>query len=106
ATRTRLTLVARRGHVLEVDAAGALEEIAAGGGGVAQLPGGAGEQCAGQHRVVAADARVRRQIAVADHRADADTAVVEILHGVQVEAVDVDDRVRGGDPQFEVVDQI
>ena len=66
-----LALVAGRRDVLEVDAAGALQRVAAGGGHVAQLAGGAGEQGLGEHRVALADPAVGRELAVGDGGADA-----------------------------------
>ena len=68
-------LVAGGGDVLEVDAAGALQQVARGGGEVAQLAGGGGKQGAGEHGVVAADDGVGGEVAVADVGADAQRAV-------------------------------
>ena len=54
AAGARGALVAGLGDVLEVGAAGALEQVAAGGRGVAQLPRGAGQQRLGQDGVAVA----------------------------------------------------
>ncbi len=87
-----LALVAGLGDVLEVRAAGALQQVAAGGGGVAQLPGGAGQQRLGQRRVAVAHGGVGGEVAVADRRAGPQRAVGQLLHGVQRQPGDVDER--------------
>ena len=70
-----LALVARRGDVLEVAAAGALQQVAADRRHVAQLARRAGEQRLRQHRVALPHQRVGGQVAVAHARADAQPAV-------------------------------
>jgi hypothetical protein len=60
--------VARRGRVAEVTAAGALQQVAADVGHVAQLLGGGQSERAGDHRV---DARMSGYVAHAFQRADA-----------------------------------
>jgi hypothetical protein len=59
AAAARLALVAGLVGVVEVGAAGALQQVAGGGRLVAQLAGGARQQRARQHRVVAPHARRR-----------------------------------------------
>ena len=67
----RVALVAGgEGGVHEVVAAGALEEVAAGGGHVAKLRGGSAEEGLREERVVGADGLVVGEVAVADSGAD------------------------------------
>ena len=74
AAGARRALVARLRDVLEVGAAGALQQVAADGGDVAQLPRGAGQQRLRQQRVALAHDRVRGQRAVGDAGADPQSA--------------------------------
>ncbi len=76
-----LALVAGEGGVAEVDAAGALQEVAAGGGHVAQLRGRAGEDGLGEDGVVAEDGGVMRDIGVAGERSEDKAAVGRGLDG-------------------------
>ncbi len=67
----RSALVARgKGGVHEVVAAGALEQVAAGGGHVAELWGGSAEKGLREERIVGADDFVVGEIAVADSGSD------------------------------------
>ena len=63
--------------VLEVRAAGALQQVAAGGGQVAELPRGAGEQRLGEHREALAHPRIGGEVAVGHGGADPQAAVRE-----------------------------
>ncbi|OSY50702.1 hypothetical protein BG846_03678 [Streptomyces fradiae ATCC 10745 = DSM 40063] len=99
-------LAAGLGEVLEVGAAGALEEVAAGGGRVAELGGGAGEQGAGDGGVAGPYQGVRGEVAVADGGARAQPAVGQLLDGVERQAGDVDEGVGGLDAQLHQVDQV
>ncbi|OEJ93759.1 hypothetical protein J116_004035 [Streptomyces thermolilacinus SPC6] len=99
-------LVARLGEVLEVGAAGALEEVAPGGGGVAELAGGAGEQGAGHGGVAGADEGVRGEVAVADGGADAQGPVGQFLDRVEGQAGDVDEGLGGLDAELHQVHEV
>src|SRR5689334_20855358 len=68
--RTGLSLVARQGDIGEVDASGALEQVASGGGHVAQLPRGPGQQRPGEQGVALPNQRVGSNVSVADHGTD------------------------------------
>ena len=70
-----LAFVAGLVGVVEIGAARALQQVAGGRRLVAQLAGGAGQQRARQHAVVAPHARVGGEIGVAHQRADAQAAV-------------------------------
>jgi len=70
ATRARHPLVAGFGHVLEIQAASALQQVSADGGHVPQLSGCPGQHRLGQHRELGAHLRVGGQVAVAHPRAD------------------------------------
>jgi len=105
ATRARLALVAGHGVVAEVHAAGALQEVAAGGGHVAQLRRGAGEQRLRQHPVAARDGRMVGEVGVANQRADLQAAVGELLHLVERKPVDVDDQLGALDVELHEVEQ-
>ncbi|GAA3114080.1 hypothetical protein GCM10020001_036580 [Nonomuraea salmonea] len=101
-----LALVAGGVSVVEVRAAGALEQVAADGGHVAQLRRGPGEQRLRQHRVAGADPPVGGQHAVADERADTQAAVGELLDGVERQARDVHDGVGPLDALAHEVDEV
>jgi hypothetical protein len=101
-----LAFVAGLGGVVEVRATGALHQVAADGGLVAQLRRGAGDQGVGQHRIERAHAPVRGRRAVADHCADAQTAVGRRLDLRQRQAPDIDQMRRPLDLQLHQVEQI
>ena len=106
AAAARLALVAGLVGVVEVGAARALQQVAGGGGLVAQLARGAGQQRARQHAVVAPHALVGGQVGVAHQRADAQAALRRRLDLVERQAVDVD-QVRGRlDLQLHQVEQV
>src|SRR5215211_4165532 len=77
-----LAFVARRAGVVEVVAACALEEVAAGGGGVAQLRRGTGQDCASEERVTLHDPFVVSGRSVWHERADLQAAI-NLLDGVE-----------------------
>ena len=83
AAGARLALVARRGRVVEVGAARPLQQVAAGGGHVAQLRRRAGEDRAGEQRIARLDLRVIGEIAVRHQGADAQAAVCGLLDPVE-----------------------
>jgi hypothetical protein len=97
---------ARLLHAWDVSAAGALQEVPAGGRHVPQLAGRAGEQRLAEHRIAAADLGVRGQVAVADHRADPQRAVRQLGHVVQRQPGHVDQRAGRGDAELHQVDQV
>jgi hypothetical protein len=101
-----LPLVARLVGVVEVGAAGALQQIAGGRRLVAQLARSAGEQRARQHAVVAPDAIVGGEVGVANQGADAQAAIGRRLDLVEREAVDVDEVGRRFDLQLHQVEQV
>jgi hypothetical protein len=82
AAAARLALVAGLVGVVEVRAAGALQQVAGGGRLVAQLARGTGQQRARQHAVVAPHASFGGQVGVAHQRADAQAAVGRGLDAV------------------------
>jgi hypothetical protein len=86
----RIALVAGLVGVVEVGAAGALQQVAGGGRLVAQLAGGARQQRARQHGVVAPYAFVGRQVGIAHQRAHAQAALRRRFDPVQLQTVDVD----------------
>ena len=92
--------------IVKVGAAGALEEIACGGGHVAELAAGSGDEGAGEDGVVAADAVMGSEVGIADEGADAEAAIGGVFDFVEGEAVDVDEVRRGLDLQLHEVEQI
>jgi len=76
-----ISLIAGFCDVIEIVTAGSLQQIAAGGGLVAQLGAGAGQQCAAQHAITLPHARVGGEITVSNQCADtqAPSAVSSIL---------------------------
>jgi hypothetical protein len=112
ATRARRPLVAGLGHVLEVQAAGTLQQIAADGGHVPQLAGCPGQHRLGQYRELRAHLRVGGQIAVAHPRANpqAATHLPIPLHWpldpVGQQPGDIDEHVGRDDPELHQVHQV
>ena len=84
AARPALALVAGPGDVLEVDAAGALQQIAPDCGDIAWLAGGAREQGLCQNGVACPDRRIGSEVGVADQRADAHAPVRQRVDLVRV----------------------
>ncbi len=103
---SRCALVARGRHVLEIDAAGALQQVAGGRREVAQLPRRPGEQGLGQHRVVPADRRVGGKVAVAHPRPDPHAALRQRLDLVERQPGHVDKQVGARDAELHVVDEV
>src|SRR5258705_459486 len=77
AAAARRALVARLRDVLEVDAARALQQVAARRGEVAQLARGPIEYRLGEHWIALANHAIGRQITIAHQRADAHAPVGE-----------------------------
>ena len=98
--------VAGCGDILKIDAAGALQQVAAGGREVAQLTRRPGEQGLGEHGVAGADDRVGRQVAVAHRGADPHAAVRQLLDPVERQPADVDQQFGAGDPELHVIDEV
>ncbi len=78
----RHPLVAGLGDVLEVDAAGALQQVHAGGGQVAQLARSTGEHGLGEQGIAAADRTIGGEVAVAYQGADAHAPIGERFNTV------------------------
>ena len=101
-----LAFVARLVGVVEIGAAGALEQIARGRRLVAQLARGAREQRAREQAIVAPHARIGGEIGVAHQRADAQPALGRRFDLVEREAVDVDQMRRRFDLELHQVEQV
>ena len=93
-------------RVVEVVAAGALQQIAADGRHVAQLGRRAGQQCLGQQRVAVAHGAVVGQGGVAHHRADAQTAVGQGGDSRQWQPADVDQVTRRFNATLHQIEQV
>ena len=106
AARAGRAFVARFGGVVEVESAGSLQEIATGGGYIAQLGGRATQQGSAQHCIVSAYPGVGCQISVAYCRANTQPALGCNFGSVQPEAIDVDEVYRRFDFQLHQVEQI
>ena len=101
-----LAFVAGLVGVVEIRAARALQQIARGRRLVAQLAGGAGEQRARQHAIVAPHARIGGEIGVAHQRADAQAAFRRGFDLVEREAVHIDQMRRRFDLELHQVEQV
>ena len=101
-----LAFVAGRRGVIEIEAARALQEIAAGRRHVAQLLRGAGQDRAREQRIALLDQRVVGEVGVRHERADAQAAVRRLLDGLQRQPRDVDQPRRALDIVFHQVDQV
>ena len=84
-----IALVAVRGRVVEVGAAGALQQVAADGRLVAQLAGGAGDERLGEDGVAGAHAEIGGDVGVCGLGADAQSSVREVVGILQRQAADV-----------------
>ena len=106
ASRTRPALVAGLVGVVEIGAAGALEQIARSGRLVAQLAARARHDRAGQHGVIAAHAHVGGQRGVRHEGADAQAALRHFLDPVQLQVLHVDQMGRCLDLQLHQVEEV
>ena len=106
AAAARLPLVAGLVGVVEIGAARALQQVAGRGRLVAQLAGGAGDQRAREHAVVAPHALVGGEIGVAHQRADAQAALRRRLDLVEAKAVHIDQVRRRLDLELHQVEQV
>jgi hypothetical protein len=84
------TLVAWFRDVIEIIAAGSLEQIAAGRGLVAQLCTGAGQQRTAEDAIALPDPPVGGEIAIANQRSNAQAAIGSVFDLVERQAVDID----------------
>ncbi|MNF74489.1 hypothetical protein D3C84_565230 [compost metagenome] len=83
-----------------------MQQVAGGARHVAQLAGGTGEEGAGKHAVVLADARVGGEVGVAHQGADSQAAFGCGFDSVQGQVVDVDQLRRRLDVQLHQVQQV
>ena len=92
--------------VVEIGAAGSLQQVAAHAGLVAQLRRTTGHNRLREHRIAGADLRVRGHSAVGRRRTDPQASVERRLDGRHIQAADVD-QMRGGlDFELHKVQQI
>ena len=101
-----LALVARHRGVVEVIATGALQQVAAGTGHVAQLRRRPGEDGLGQQRVTLLDQRVPGQVGVTHQRTDTQAPLGGLLNVMQRQAGDVDQVLGMADVFFHQVQQV
>ncbi|PAV66104.1 hypothetical protein WR25_17475 [Diploscapter pachys] len=106
ATAARCPFVARCRRVVEVEAAGALQQIAASAGHVAQLRGGTGQDRLGEQRIALFNERVPGQLGIADQRADAQPTVRSGGNITQRQVIDVDQLSGAGDILFHQIEQV
>ncbi len=106
ATAAGSALVARLGQVAEIAAPGPLEQVPADRGHVAQLPGGSGEECLREGRVVAAHLRMGRQVAVGDGRTDTQPTVGGERDVAEGQFLDVDEERRPFHTGLHQVDEV
>ncbi len=99
-------LVAGPADVREVAAAGALQQVSADGGHVAQLPRRPGQDRLGERRVAAPDLGVGGQVAVGDGGADPQPALGCRLDPVERQLADVDEPCGALDTGLHEVDEI
>ena len=92
--------------VVEISAARALQEVAAGGGHVAQLLRRARLDGACKHRIALLDRRVIGEIGVAHERADAQAAAGRVFDLLKRQPRDIDQLRRTFDLHLHQVDQI
>src|SRR5579871_5420456 len=99
------TLIAMGGGVVEVVTAGALHEVAPGGGHVAELRGSSREDGFGEERITLAHLIVGGEMAVADHGSDTEPPVVLFDLG-EGQPGDIDDGRGPHDAFAHEVDQV
>src|SRR5216683_2019748 len=90
AAGARTTLVAGFCDVVEIIAAGSLEQIAAGRGLVAQLRAGTSQQRTAEDAITLPHAPVGGEIAIANQRSNAQAAIGGVFDLVERQAVDID----------------
>ena len=105
AARAGRALVATRGVVIKIGAAGALQDVAADGGHVADLPARAREDCPRQQREALAHRAICGERGVLHRRPDQHAAVVPRLDRSR-KAGHVDQRLRSLDRLAHQVDEV
>ncbi len=105
-TGSRRTLVARRRRIVEVVAAGALQEVAAHTGRVAELRRSAGQDRTREQRITLLDPDVVRDLRVGRQRPEAEPTVLALLDRAKREMRDVDQPARAGDVLLHEVDEV
>lgn len=106
AAAARLALVAWRGGVVEILAAGTLQQVAAGAGHVAQLRRGAGEDRLDEQGIIRLDGGMPGQFGVADQGPDQQAAGGRPADVAQRQAGDVDEPPGPGDVFLHQVEQV
>ena len=101
-----LALVAGRRLVVEVQAAGALQQVPPDRRHVPQLPGGAVQDRLGQNRIPGPDQGVRGQATVMHQGTDPKPAIRELIDPVQRQPGDVNDSLRPLDALTHQVDEV
>ena len=100
-------LLQATGGVVEISAAGPLQQIAADGRGIAKLRGSARQQRLGDRGIGLCKVRIVREVGIADQRADADAAIGKMFDAVEPgQPRDVDETVRAADAALHQVEQI
>jgi hypothetical protein len=105
-TGARLTFVAGRHGVVKIDAAGPLQQIAAGRCQVAQLLRGSRHDGIAEQRVAAFDDRVIGEVGVRHQSADLESAARRLLDGVERQTADIDQPRGTFDVLLDQVDEI
>jgi hypothetical protein len=107
ATRAGRALVAGAGRIVEVGAAGALQEIAADGRGIAQLRRRSRQQRLGHGREAQREIAIVREFRIANQRADAHGAAGEMLDFVEAGKMgDVDQPIGTTDAALHQIEEI
>ncbi|MNP22953.1 hypothetical protein D3C76_1156440 [compost metagenome] len=106
ATAAGPAFVARYARVIEVITAGALQQVAAGAGHVAQLRRGARQDGLGQQRIAALDPRVPGQVGIAHQGSDHHPAGRGFTEVRQGQAGDVDQVLGTGEVFLHQVQQV
>lgn len=102
-----LALVATAGGVVEICTTRPLQQIAAHGGGIAQLRRRAGEQCFGHGWIGFCELRIMREIGIADERTDSYASIGEAFDLIEpIEMRDIDEAIRTADAALHQVEQI
>jgi hypothetical protein len=106
AAGARHALVAGLAGIIEVRAARALQQVAAGGRLVAKLPGRTGQDRLRQQRILAPHAHVGGERAVRHQRADAQAVLRRFFDAAERQRVDVDEMRRRLDFELHEIDEV
>jgi hypothetical protein len=98
--------IAARGGVVEVGAAGALQQIAADGSFVVQLTRGSGQQRLGEDRVACSSVAIGGEVGIGRLGADPEPTVRLRLNRLQGQPADIDQMGRPLDLELHQVEQI